>query len=380
MAYELNLHDLGEGLTEAEVIGWLVAVGEPVTAGQPIVEVETAKTTAEITAPRAGELLHQGAAPGDTLVVGGLLAVIGDPGETWTPAGTPAPPAATEPATTPPTASTARAMPVVRKRAAELGVDLATVTGSGPGGAITRQDVEAAASAGETGGERLSATRRAISDHLTRSWTEIPHVTVWGPANATALLAARTSRDSEAGGGGPLEAWLAAAVIPLLGDHPDFNAGFDGSHLRRSAAVHLGFAVHTPAGLVVPVVRNAETRTHGEVVAEIERLAKAAGDRTLTPAEVAGPTFTLSNVGAVGGGYGTPIIPHGTTAILSVGRARDEAIVVDGKVTVAPVFPLALSFDHRIIDGAAGAAFLNAVTDRIASFGGGAPQSMPASV
>ncbi|MBA2337758.1 MAG: 2-oxo acid dehydrogenase subunit E2 [Acidimicrobiia bacterium] len=368
MAYELNLHDLGEGLTEAEVIGWLVAVGEPVTAGQPIVEVETAKTTAEITAPRAGVLLHQGAAPGDTLVVGGLLAVIGDPAENWTPPSVTAAPEATGGATTgSPSADTVKAMPVVRKLATELGVDLASVTGTGPGGAITRQDVEAAAASGaETGGERLSATRRAISDHLTRSWSEIPHVTVWGPASAGALLAARS-------GGGPMEAWLAAAVIPLLGDHPDFNAGFDGSHLRRSAAVHLGFAVHTDAGLVVPVVRDAETRSHDELVAQIERLAVAAQDRTLTPTEVAGPTFTLSNVGAVGGGYGTPIIPHGTTAILSVGRARDEAVVVDGAVTVAPVFPLALSFDHRVIDGAAGAAFLNAVTDRIAGFGGDGP-------
>lgn len=364
MAYELNLHDLGEGLTEAELIGWLVAVGEPVTAGQPIVEVETAKTTAEITAPRAGVLLHQGASPGETVSVGRLLAVIGEPGEMWSPAGASAPPAVAEPATTPPIAGTARAMPVVRKRAAELGVDLATLTGTGPGGSITRQDVEAAATEQDTGSERLSATRRAISDHLTRSWSEIPHVTVWGPANAAALLAARSD------GGGPLEAWLGAAVIPLLADHPDFNAGFDGSHLRRSAAVHLGFAVHTPAGLVVPVVRDAETRSHNQLVAEIERLAAAAGDRTLTAAEVTGPTFTLSNVGAVGGGYGTPIIPYGTTAILSVGRAREEAVVVDGTIAVAPVFPLALSFDHRVIDGAAGAAFLNVVTDRIAGFGG----------
>ncbi len=185
MAYELTLHDLGEGLTEAEVIAWLVAVGEPVRAGDALVEVETAKTTAEITAPRDGVLLHQGAAPGATLAVGRLLAVIGDPGESWSPQDvttTVAPGSTPAPATDSKTATSVKAMPVVRKRAADLGVDLAAVVGTGPGGAITRDDVERAASApaATPGGEPLSATRRAIAAHLTRSWTEIPHVTVWG--------------------------------------------------------------------------------------------------------------------------------------------------------------------------------------------------------
>ncbi|CAN5477705.1 MAG: dihydrolipoamide acetyltransferase family protein [Acidimicrobiia bacterium] len=364
MAYEFTLHDLGEGLTEAEVITWLVAVGEPVTAGQPIVEVETAKTAAEITAPRDGVLLHQGAAPGTTLGVGRLLAVIGDPGETWDPLGSAPAAAATGSATTSASGSTApvRAMPVARKRATELGVDLATVTGSGPGGAITRGDVEAAAAVGatvttdaEATGEPLTATRRAIAAHMTRSWTEIPHVTVWGPANATALLAARTGK------GGPLEAWLAAAVIPVLADFPDCNATFDGTTLRRSRAVHLGLAVNTPAGLVVTVVRNAGTLDHDAMAGEIDRLVAAAADRKLTLVDVTGATFTLSNVGAVGGGYGTPIIPHGTTAIVSVGRARNEVFVIDGEISIGPVFPVALSFDHRVIDGATGSGFLNAL-------------------
>jgi len=373
MAYELTLHDLGEGLTEAEVITWLVAVGEPVTAGQPMVEVETAKTAAEITAPRDGVLLHQGAAPGTTLGVGRLLAVIGDPGETWDPLGSAPAAAATGSATTSASGSTApvRAMPVVRKRAAELGVDLATVTGTGPGGAITRGDVEAAAAVGatvttdaEATGEPLTATRRAIAAHMTRSWTEIPHVTVWGPANATALIAARAMEAAR-----PLEAWLAAAVIPVLADFPDCNATFDETTLRRSRAVHLGLAVNTPAGLVVPVVRDADTLDHDAMAAEIDRLVAAAADRKLTLADVTGATFTLSNVGAVGGGYGTPIIPHGTTAIVSVGRAKDEVVVIDGEISIGPVFPVALSFDHRVIDGATGSGFLNALIASIEHFG-----------
>jgi pyruvate dehydrogenase E2 component (dihydrolipoamide acetyltransferase) len=370
MAYELTLHDLGEGLTEGEVITWLVAVGEPVKAGDVLVEVETAKTTAEITAPRDGVLLHQGAASGATLAVGRLLAVIGDPGESWSPQGvttTVAPGSTPAPATDSTAATPVKAMPVVRKRAADLGVDLAAVVGTGPGGAITRDDVERAASApaAAPGGEPLSATRRAIAAHLTRSWAEIPHVTVWGPADATRLLAAR--RD---GGGGPLEAWLAAALLPALADFPDCNATFDGAILRHSTEVNLGLAVDTAAGLIVPVVKDAGARSQEDLATEIERLIAAATGRALTPADVSGATVTLSNVGAVGGGYGTPIIPHGTTTIVSVGRAKDEVVVVDGAAAVAPVFPVAVSFDHRVIDGAAGSRFLNAFVDRIEAFGG----------
>jgi pyruvate dehydrogenase E2 component (dihydrolipoamide acetyltransferase) len=352
----------------------LVDVGEPVKSGDVLVEVETAKTTAEITAPRDGVLLHQGASPGTTLAVGRLLAVIGDPGESWAPDGAPTPVAK---ASTPAPATGAavpvpvKAMPVVRKRAADLGVDLAALVGTGPGGAITRDDVERAASAptatpasaATSEGEPLSATRRAIAAHLSRSWAEIPHVTVWGPANAARLLAAR--RD---GGGGPLEVWLAAALLPLLADFPDCNATFDGSNLRRSDEVHLGLAVDTPAGLVVPVVEEAHARSHEDLATEVERLIAAAADRSLTPADVTGATITLSNVGAVGGGYGTPIIPHGTTTIVSVGRARDEVVVVDGAVAVAPMFPVAVSIDHRVIDGAAGSRFLNAFVAAIETF------------
>ncbi len=169
----------------------------------------------------------------------------------------------------------------------------------------------------------------------------------------------------ERGGGGPLEAWLAAAVIPVLADFPDCNAAFDGARLRRSADVHLGLAVDTPAGLLVPVVKGADQRSPADLIAEIQRLITAAADRSLTAAEVSGATFTISNVGAVGGGYGTPIIPYGTTTILSVGRAKDGVQVVDGEIRVAPLFPLAVSFDHRVIDGASGSRFLAAVTAAI---------------
>jgi len=375
MAFEMRLPDIGEGLTEADVVQWLVALGDEVVANQPLVEVETAKTVVEISAPRAGFLLYQGAGAGATLQVGALLAVIGGRDETW--AATidpPAPAAASPPGETagssarPP--ASVKAMPLIRKLAGDLGVDVATITGTGPGGAITRSDVEAAAAVrpppagGDTEPVTLPSTRRTIARNLSRSWAEIPHVTVWGPADATRLLAARSS------GGWPLETYLVLAVLPVLAEFADFNATFDGTTLTRHRAVGMGVAMDTEAGLVVPVVRDAAARTPASLATEIERLAVAARSRRLTPADVAGGTFTISNVGAVGGGYGTPIIPYGTTAILSVGRAADDVVVRDQAIRIAPVFPVALSFDHRVIDGAAGSRFLNRFVAAIEQFSG----------
>ncbi len=376
MALEMKLPDIGEGLTEADIVQWLVAVGDTVAANQPIVEVETAKAVVEISAPRSGVLLHQGAAAGATLEVGGLLAVIGEHGEAWQqPAAAAARSAIADEIRTAiggtPAAAAApsvKAVPLVRKLARDLGVDLGTVAGTGPNGQITRGDVEAAAQGSPrvTAADEsvpLSTTRRTIARNLSRSWAEIPHVTVWGPADATQLLAVRQS------GGGPLEAYLVEAVLPLLAEFPDFNATFDGTDLTRHRAVGMGVAIDTAAGLVVPVVHDAAARDHADLSAEIERLIAAAQARTLSLDDLSGGTFTISNVGAVGGGYGTPIIPHGTTGILSIGRARDEVVAGDGAIRIAPMFPVALSFDHRVIDGAAGSLFLNRFVARLESFG-----------
>jgi pyruvate/2-oxoglutarate dehydrogenase complex dihydrolipoamide acyltransferase (E2) component len=381
MAFELNVPDIGEGLTEAEIVEWLVPVGATVAANEPIVSVETAKAIVEISAPRAGMLLHQGGAAGTVMDVGQLLAVIGDEGETWE---QPAASAGSEQvgqaqavaaAAAAPVTGQVRAVPLVRKLAKNLGVDLTTIVGTGPNGHITRADVEAAATTpgdvqqvtpgdASDGGTvvPLSATRKAIARNMTKSWEEIPHVSVWGPADGTRLLAARTT------GGGPLEAYVVRALIPALREFPDFNARFDGTELRRSADINMGIAMDTPAGLVVPVLKNAAARTPGDLAAELERLVTAAQNRTLTLDDFAGNTFTLSNVGAVGGGYGTPIIPHGTTAILSVGRAKDDVVVRDNAIAIAPVSPVSLSFDHRVIDGASASQFLNRVVELLERF------------
>lgn len=376
MAFELKLPDIGEGLTEAEVVEWLVDVGADVTANEPIVSVETAKAVVEISAPRSGVLLHQGGPEGATLEVGSLLAVIGGPGEVWSAATDDPTEGARETgvasaaagATSPPAVrGPIRAVPLVRKLAKDLGVDLESVDGSGPQGRITRADVEAAAAGTMAAAAQppapLSATRRAIAANMAKSWAEIPHVTVWGPADGTGLLETRSSE------GVPIEALLVRAVLPVLAEFPDFNARFDGETLVQSRACHIGIAMNTEAGLMVPIVRDAGSYSTDGLAKELERLVTAAQQRTLAPDDMSGGTFTISNVGAVGGGYGTPIIPYGTTAIVSVGRARDDVVVRDRAIAIAPLLPIALSFDHRVIDGASASHFLNRFVESVEAFG-----------
>jgi pyruvate dehydrogenase E2 component (dihydrolipoamide acetyltransferase) len=259
-----------------------------------------------------------------------------------------------------------KAMPVVRRLARDLGVDLSSIVGSGPDGSITRADVESASS-GSTGGASstsdidlvpLTGVRKAIAAHMTESWTTIPHVTVQAEVRAEALVAARTSRDDRSL---PVEALMAMAVMPLLSTFPEFNAVIRDEGVAYRRGVNLGFAVDTEAGLMVVVVRDAHDKSFAEIADEFERLAAAAIGKTAKPDELTGQTFTISNIGALGGGHGTPIIPIGTSAIVSIGRAIPRPVVEDGALAVGLVAPLDLSYDHRLIDGALGQRFLSAL-------------------
>ena len=378
MAREFRLPDIGEGLAEAEIVRWLAGVGEHVAADQPLVEVETDKAVTEIPAPYGGVVLYQGAAAGEVLAVGEILVVVGEEGETWSPSSPVVTPAA-EAAPIVGTLSdrgitlggtgTPQALPAVRKLARELGLDLAAVIPTGSGGRITEDDVREAAAAGAAAGPRervrLSALRRAIADNLSRSWREIPHVTTFGAADGAQLLAIRRVLAGQRDAPLPLEAVLVAAILPVLTSHPEFNATLSGDALVLKRHYDIGVAVDTPEGLIVPVVRNADRLGIDGLADEILRLATAARERTLRADELRGTTFTLSNIGAAGGGYGTPIVPYGTTAILSVGRAEPQPVVRDGRLTVATLFPLSLSYDHRAIDGALGRRFMAGVVERI---------------
>lgn len=368
MSHEFRMPDIGEGLTEAEIVAWLVSVGDVVAVSQPVVEVETAKTTVEITATHAGTIQRLVGAVGDTVNVGEILFIV-DSGEALD-----SPPdAGPEPdrgdarrpmdaATSMTTASSSgsrdvRATPAVRRLADSRGVDLSSVAGTGPGGAVTRDDVERVAGGGS--GERLvplSATRRAIAAHMAESWSTIPHVTVQGEIRAEGLLESRTGDD---GAPLPVEALVAMSVMPLLARYPEFNASFRGSTVAYRDAIHMGFAVDTESGLMVVVVKDAHALGVRDLAFEFERLATAAIEGTVTPSEVTGQTFTISNIGALGGGHGTPIIPMGTSAIVSIGKASPQPIVDDGGIAVGLVAPIDLSYDHRLIDGALGQRFLS---------------------
>jgi pyruvate dehydrogenase E2 component (dihydrolipoamide acetyltransferase) len=428
MANVFRLPDIGEGLTEAEIVEWLAAEGDEVIADHPLVVVETDKTQAELPAPISGTLLHRGAREGDVLPVGSILAVIGEPGEEWDTSGdrTDAEPGGPEsvPADEIAVAGGSDrppALPIVRRAARDAGIDIATIAGSGPGGRVTRADLAAhldRQAQPTTMGERpplvgtldesaedltskrsspgsvspsrepqrpsrrstepgsvirLSPTRKAIAARLTRSWTEIPHVTTYDSFDATALLLRRRELSSISGRSIPLEALMIRSLVPVLTAHPEFNATLDGDELTLHARYDIGIAVDGADGLLIAVVHDAGSRSIDELALEIDRLVANARNRTLSHADSAGATFTVSNIGAVGGGYGTPIIPLGTTAILSVGRAVESVVARGGGIHIAPMAPLSLSYDHRVIDGALGRAFMADVVDRLTDPPVGAP-------
>jgi pyruvate dehydrogenase E2 component (dihydrolipoamide acetyltransferase) len=417
VAQEFRLPDIGEGLTEGEVVQWLVEVGDPVGVDQPLVELETDKAVTDIPSPFAGVVLYRGGEAGSTIMVGEILVVIGYEGEAWAPAdrddaGQEAAPIVgtlsheaellgAEDHGSGSIPKRPKALPLVRKLARERGIDLEAVQGSGPLGRITREDVLAAfdgpaveddeveaelspggpavgasyeappvaetvvTASGDEERVRMSRLRRIIADRMSRSWAEIPHVTAFDSADAARLLAARRALARRGSTDTPIEALIVKAVIPALRAFPEFNASIDGEDLVLKRYFSIGVAVDTDNGLIVPVLHDVGEAGVADLAVEIVRLAESARARTLEPAEMAGATFTLSNIGAVGGGYGTPIVPYGTTAILSLGRAEDQAVVREGKVVAATMMPLSLSYDHRVIDGGLGRRFLAMIVENL---------------
>ncbi len=433
MAQEFRLPDIGEGLTEAEIVRWLVDEGERVEADQPVVEVETDKAVVEIPSPYAGIVLKHGGAAGDVIEVGSVLLVVGEAGEMG--ADTPAADSPSEPVSesTPSISSAAEerpepvamsgdaapivgtlsedaevlaprgdsrpadtgdqvlALPVVRKLARDNGIDLAGVNGTGPGGRITREDVQAAIDSGgevaaerqadapgeraetpasrtvTTGDERekLSRLRRTIAANMSKSWAEIPHVTTFEDADATRLLETRSALAHRYDRKIPLEALVVKAVLPALDEFPEFNATLDGEDLVMHASRDIGIAVDTPDGLLVAVIRDAGGKGVLQLAEEISALGEGARSRSLSVDQLTGQTFTVSNIGAVGGGHGTPIVPYGTTAILSIGRAKERAVVYEGDLGIAPIMPLSLSYDHRVVDGAQGRRFISLIIENL---------------
>ena len=261
-------------------------------------------------------------------------------------------------------------MPVVRRLAADHGIDLDVVSGTGPGGVITRADVDALiagekVSADDEERVPLSRMRRSIRDHMSKSWREIPHVTVFADIDATGLFAARRDAIHRLGRTVPIEAVVIRAVLPALDEFPEFNATLDGDDLVLKRHYDIAVAVDTPDGLIVPALIAADRLGFEGLVERVADLTERARQRRVSPEEAEGGTFTVSNIGALGGGHGTPIIPLGTTSIISIGRAAPAVVVRDGAMVMTSLMPVSLSYDHRVIDGGLGQRFLARVVDNL---------------
>ena len=357
MAYEFKLPDLGEGLTEGEIARWLVSEGQEIAEDDPLVEIQTDKTTVEIPSPAAGTVARILVAEGDVVPVGTVLVVIGEDG---------AAPSASE---EPPQGQTprrreegrVRATPLVRRLAQELGVELEGLEGTGPQGRVTEEDVRGAATVrGQTPGvsaegrrERLRGVRRLVAEHMAYAHREVPPVTWVEECDFGGVDLKR------------LVPTVLQAVAASLREFPELNARLEGDEIVYLDRYDLGVAVQTEQGLVVPVVRGCDTASIDELEAEVSRLAEAARAGTLKPEELRGSTFTVTSAGKLGGLLTTPIVNHPEVAILSVGRVADRPVVRDGEVVVRPVGTIAVTFDHRVVDGARAAEFGLAVIRRL---------------
>ena len=364
MARAFLLPDLGEGLTEGEVARWLVTEGQVVAEDDPLVEIQTDKATVEIPSPYAGAVLKIVVQEGEVAPVGARLVVIGEPGEAIDEP-TPEAPSdtvsqGTRAVSPAPTSGRAQATPLVRKIATELGVDLATVSATGPGGRITEDDVRAAASDGtaEQGRrEPLRGIRRVIAEHMSRAHSEIPAVTWVEECDFENVELDR------------LLATVVKAVASSLAEFPELNARLEANSIVYLDRYDIGVAVQTEQGLVVPVVRGAGGSAVEEIDAEIRRLAEGARAGTLDAAELRGSTFTVTSAGKLAGLFQTPIVNHPEVAILSVGRIAERAVVRDGQVVVRRAGTIAVTFDHRVVDGARAAEFGLAVIGRLEGSG-----------
>lgn len=405
------LPDLGEGLTEAEVVRWLVAVGDEVVVDQPVVEVETAKSIVEVPSPYAGRVSELHGEEGGTVAVGSPLISI-DPapvpagaGETYreeeragsgnvligygTPEGAgsgrrrrPRMPVA-EPSASVQGSVPRVSSPLVRRLAREAGVPILGITGTGVDGLITRRDVQAAidaaasptaVTADRTGLEvaqrtPMSGFRKAVSAALSRSRSEIPEATVWVDVDFTELFALRAAAKAAGKPVPGLLAYLARFTVAGLRAHPELNGEVDTANdeLIQYAGINLGLAVQTDRGLLAPAVLDAHLLTTAELDAEIRRVTDAARAGRATQAELTAGTFTLNNYGAFNVDGSAAIINHPQVAILGFGRVIDRAWVVDGELAVRKIAQMSFVFDHRVCDGGTAAAFMRIVADAIES-------------
>jgi pyruvate dehydrogenase E2 component (dihydrolipoamide acetyltransferase) len=413
---DVKLPNLGEGADSGTVVNIFVKEGDAVTKDQSLIELETGKAVASIPSTAAGTVAKLHVKQGDKLTVGGLIVtlsgVAGAPAadEPAKPAASAAKPAAapTAPAAEPPSAeveisadelgvdvseanAAVPASPSLRKFANELGLNLSRIPGSGLGGRVTTGDVrsyiqklvkraaapKAAAGAaparpsperidftkwGEVTKKPLTSLRKVIAQRMGQSWSAVPRVSQFDDVDLTVISALREKyKDAYAKKGAKLTptAFILKAVAATLKKHPIFNSSLDetAQEIVLKEYVHLGLAVDTDAGLIVPVIRNVDKKSLLQISLDIAELAEKTRARKVSPEELQGGTFTISNQGAIGGAHFTPIVNLPEVAILGIGRSAPKPVARDGQVVVRTLMPIVLSYDHRVIDGGSAARF-----------------------
>ena len=391
------LPDLGEGLEDAEVVAWKVKEGDRVELNQILVEVNTAKALVEIPSPWVGVVQKLHAAEGAVVNVGTPLVSIevegaADASEEQKPkrqallVGYGVEEEDESPVVPPQQAArqgerraSVPASPPVRRLAKELGVDLASVAGTGPNGRVTRDDVTKVAASGQQAGrvgaapddERIPVrgVRRLTAEKMARSAREIPHVTTFLTVDASHLEAFRGEVERGLGSRVTALPIVVRAFVEIARQFRSLNASFDAqaSEIVLRGDINVGIAADTERGLLVPVVRHADRMGIRELAGEVARLIQAAREGRSSPEELSGGTVTVTNVGSFGSEFGTPIINYPESAILGIGVIEPRALVVDGKVEARPAVTLSLTFDHRVLDGAEAGRALKALGDLVAS-------------
>jgi 2-oxoisovalerate dehydrogenase E2 component (dihydrolipoyl transacylase) len=390
------LPDLGEGLTEAEIVTWHVQTGDTVTVDQPIVEVETAKAVVEVPVPFAGRVTALHGQPGDRVAVGEPLLTVdtAESGSVLVGYGTSsghrrrhrATRSSGDSSVPPRNGRLPVASPLIRQLARGAGLDLTTIRGSGRGGLITRQDMDAAINARQAGPAAvpepapavppaggviripIRGLRKSVADKLSRSRREIPEATVWVDVDATEMLRLRAALNAdESAPKISLLALLSRFTILALRRHPELNARIEGDEIVMGPSVHLGFAAQTDRGLMVPVIRDAQVHTLEQLAVAVAERTRRARDGTLGPAELTGGTFTVNNYGVFGVDGSAAIINHPEAAILGIGRIIQRPWVVDGQVVPRQMTELTLAFDHRVCDGGTAGGFLRFIADCVES-------------
>jgi pyruvate dehydrogenase E2 component (dihydrolipoamide acetyltransferase) len=387
MIKEFCLPDVGEGISEAEIVRWLISEGSTVNEDQDIVEVETDKAIVALPSPHTGKIVKLHRQEGDLTKVGEILVTIdtdeagqAEPRAPQTDRGTVVGSLGAEEIIELPTP--VKAIPAVRALAKKLGVDLTKVPGTGSEGKITREDVERAVegASGEelhdadTSGpiERipLRGLRRTIAKRMHAARQRVSDVTIWEDADITELDRVRSKEKEIAAQKGIKLTYLPyviQATLEALRTHPYLNATLDDEReeILLKKFYNIGIAVDTQDGLMVFAIKRADRKSLLELAQEISTLAEKARTRRLDLSELRGSTFTITNYGVIGATYGTPIINYPEVGILGIGRIQDRPVVDHGQIAIHKIMPLSLVFDHRVVDGVEAARFLNVIIDHL---------------